>query len=284
MSKTQNLDFDQNVNIVDTLNDIYLNKYQILSFLIKLKTNVEFNTSDIDWKKIAKVIGHKYNDNSPYYNKQYYTPNDLTPEYFKNKNNIFVFGSNTEGRHGKGAAKFAIDYCGAIYGQSKGLQGQSYGIITKNLSIKENNSLRSVSLEFIEQQIDEFLEFANNNKELTFFVTKIGSKLAGFTMKEIADLFNNKLIPHNVYLPIEYAKPYLCMEYFYCKENNSYYNLKQDTNQLVEVIFNENDNECSITNYSNADLFLKNHINFKMIESTKEEFISISKKVINKLY
>ena len=37
-------------------------------------------------------------------------------------NQIFVFGSNTEGRHGKGAAKIARDKFGAIYGQAEGLR------------------------------------------------------------------------------------------------------------------------------------------------------------------
>ena len=47
---------------------------------------------------------------------------------------IFVFGSNLAGRHGKGAAKFAKDYHGAIYGRGVGLQGTSYAIPTKGAS------------------------------------------------------------------------------------------------------------------------------------------------------
>jgi hypothetical protein len=45
-------------------------------------------------------------------------------------NGIFVYGANTEGRHGMGAAKVAREKFGAIYGKT-GLQGQSYGIIIK---------------------------------------------------------------------------------------------------------------------------------------------------------
>mgnify|MGYP006877977877 FL=1 len=51
-----------------------------------------------------------------------------------NSNQIFVFGSNTQGRHGKGAALTARNKFGAIYGQAEGLQGQSYAIITKDLT------------------------------------------------------------------------------------------------------------------------------------------------------
>ena len=38
---------------------------------------------------------------------------------------IFVFGSNLAGRHGKGAALFAKKQHGAIQGQGEGLQGRS---------------------------------------------------------------------------------------------------------------------------------------------------------------
>ena len=48
---------------------------------------------------------------------------------------IFVFGSNTEGRHGAGAALYARQHHGAIYGQARGLQGNSYAIVTKDLSL-----------------------------------------------------------------------------------------------------------------------------------------------------
>lgn len=38
---------------------------------------------------------------------------------------IFVFGSNTEGRHGAGSALFARQYCNAECGNPQGRQGQS---------------------------------------------------------------------------------------------------------------------------------------------------------------
>ena len=53
-----------------------------------------------------------------------------------NPRTIFVFGSNREGRHGKGAAKTARDSYGAVYGQAKGLQGNAYAIVTKELRKK----------------------------------------------------------------------------------------------------------------------------------------------------
>lgn len=45
---------------------------------------------------------------------------------------IFVFGSNLAGRHGKGAALVAMKKYGAISGKGYGIQGQSFGIPTKD--------------------------------------------------------------------------------------------------------------------------------------------------------
>jgi len=52
---------------------------------------------------------------------------------------VFVFGSNLAGRHGKGAALYARQRRGAIYGQGEGLlglQGRSYAIPTKDAMIR----------------------------------------------------------------------------------------------------------------------------------------------------
>ena len=46
--------------------------------------------------------------------------------------NIFVFGSNLAGRHGKGAALHAKLHYGAIVGRGVGRQGNSYAIPTKD--------------------------------------------------------------------------------------------------------------------------------------------------------
>lgn len=109
---------------------------------------------------------------------------------------IFVFGSNTEGRHGAGAALNARQQWGAIYGQSKGLQGRSYAIITKDLS----KGYRSVSLESIQDQVNELWEFVRNNQDKEFFVSAIGCGLAGFKIEEIAPMFYTFLDFKNVEL------------------------------------------------------------------------------------
>ena len=118
-------------------------------------------------------------------------------------NKIFVFGSNTEGRHGKGAALTAKKRFGAIYGQPKGRQGNSYAIITKDLT--KADQLRSVSLEEIEIQVDIFIEYARVNPKLTFYVVKFGSSLAGFADIEISRMFNGKDLPDNIIMNEDYA-------------------------------------------------------------------------------
>lgn len=118
-------------------------------------------------------------------------------------NEIFVFGSNTQGRHGKGAALTAKKRFGAIYGQAEGRQGNSYAIITKDLT--KANPLRSVSLKEIKIQVDTFIEYARVNANLTFYVVKFGSSLAGFSDIEISGMFIGKNLPDNIVMNDDYA-------------------------------------------------------------------------------
>lgn len=104
-------------------------------------------------------------------------------------NEVFVFGSNYAGRHGKGAAKQALSF-GARYGVGEGLKGRTYGIPTKD------NSLRVLPLDRIKKHVDKFIEFAISRPDLIFLVTEIGTGLAGYKIKQIAPLF--KGIPSNV--------------------------------------------------------------------------------------
>lgn len=123
----------------------------------------------------------------------------VTPNYIKElkENEIFVFGSNRQGRHGKGAALTARNKFGAIYGQSEGLQGQSYAIITKEL----RKEYQPVSLGEIKLGVDTFIQFAKDNKHLTFYVVELGCNLAYFTVEEIAPLFKSAMKLKNIYLP-----------------------------------------------------------------------------------
>lgn len=115
-------------------------------------------------------------------------------------NQIFVFGSNYAGRHGKGAALTAVRKFGARHGQGMGLQGRSYGIATKD------RCLRVLPLTAIAVQVDRFLRYAAAHPELDFLVTKFGCGLAHFSAPEIAGLFRGRNVPANVVLPLEFQQ------------------------------------------------------------------------------
>lgn len=124
------------------------------------------------------------------------TPENITA---LKPNQILVFGSNTEGRHGLGVAKLAMQF-GAVYCRAAGRQGQTYAIVTKDLS----KGSRSVPLHNIKIQIENLIMYAMAHPELEFLVTKIGCGLGGYTVEEIAELFRDLIIPANVLLPLDF--------------------------------------------------------------------------------
>ena len=111
---------------------------------------------------------------------------------------ILVFGSNRQGRHGKGAALEALQKYGAVHGQAEGRQGNSYGIVTKEL----RKDCKPVDLWDVAQGIEKFLGYASKHPELDFIVSPIGCGLAGFKSFQIAPLFAKA--PWNVKLPVEF--------------------------------------------------------------------------------
>ena len=123
------------------------------------------------------------------------TPDNITS---LKANEVFVFGSNYAGRHGRGAALDALQF-GAIPGQGTGLMGQSYGIATKG------RRLEVLSLTEIGGQVRRFITFARDHPELTFLVTEIGCGLANYTPRQIAPLFGTE-IPENVRLPASFHR------------------------------------------------------------------------------
>lgn len=112
-----------------------------------------------------------------------------------NDNQIFVFGSNLQGRHGGGAADDAMRLFGAVWGQGVGLQGHSYAIPTMHGPVEK-----------IKPYVDEFLAFAAEHPELEFLVTRIGCGIAGFADTEIAPLFAGVAGMPNVRLPESFIR------------------------------------------------------------------------------
>lgn len=136
-----------------------------------------------------------------------YTPEKINGPESLPENAVFVFGSNAEGAHGKGAAKLAKEKFGARPGPvgSVGEHGKSYAIITKKNWRKEKSS----TLPEIRAGIANFIRHAKKNPGKKYYVTKIGSSLAGYSVQEIGSLFkaihtSGEVIPDNVILPKEY--------------------------------------------------------------------------------
>jgi len=109
---------------------------------------------------------HRYNDVVPY-------------------THIWAFGSNLSGIHGAGAAKVAKNKYGAIYGNPRGLQGNSYAIPTKD------KRLKTLPLDKISEEVKTFCEFVIARPDLNFFVTRVGCGLAGYKDEQIAPMFKS---------------------------------------------------------------------------------------------
>lgn len=120
-----------------------------------------------------------------------YTPENIT---HLEPDDIFVFGSNLEGRHMGGAARVAYEKFGAVWGQGVGMQGQSYAIPTMQGGI-----------ETIKPYVDQFIKLACEWDQNTFYVSRIGCGIAGFTDEEIAPLFDEAYDLYNVRLPKSFA-------------------------------------------------------------------------------
>ncbi len=123
------------------------------------------------------------------------TQQRFTPEWIDSlkENEIFVFGCRRSGRHWEGAAKFALEHFGAIFGQSEGLQGQAYSIPTAGVDLME-----------IKASVERFTQFASEHPELNFFVTPIGCGMGLWHPTHIAPLFKKASELNNVWLPEEF--------------------------------------------------------------------------------
>jgi ADP-ribosylglycohydrolase len=120
-----------------------------------------------------------------------------TPENIEKlgEDEVFVFGSNLAGMHLGGAAKTAVKRFGAVMGQGVGMQGQSYAIPTMQGGV-----------ETIKPYVDNFIALAREWDQTTFYVTRIGCGIAGFSDEEIAPLFAEAMDLYNVRLPESFVK------------------------------------------------------------------------------
>ena len=117
--------------------------------------------------------------------------------HYLNKDQIFVFGSNTQGRHGKGAALTARLRFGAICGKPEGIQGKSFAIITKDLTKKTHPS-RTTSQ--VISQIEKLYKYATLHPEKEFIIPYKCSdyNLNAYSSEDMAKMFASRDIPVNI--------------------------------------------------------------------------------------
>lgn len=125
------------------------------------------------------------------------------------KLDVFVFGSNLRGAHGAGAAAFAYKNGLTVYGHGTGMYIRqreklgSYAIPTKGMSIEV------LPLDWIKYFVNTFIEeVKDDDNGLNFIVTKVGCGLAGFTVPQIAPLFQELAGRDNVSLPQDFIDLY----------------------------------------------------------------------------
>jgi len=134
-------------------------------------------------------------------------------------NEVFTFGSNPEGIHGAGAARVAANNYGAIMGKGRGHMGQSYGLVTKNLTpnyFEEESGItyvkageRSVSKTQMLINIIHLYLYAIDNPELDFMIAYTPApNLNGYTPIEMVELFLMVKPPTNIVFNEELIKLY----------------------------------------------------------------------------
>lgn len=126
---------------------------------------------------------------------------EFTPDFIDTllSGQIFVFGSNALGYHTGGASGTARKKFGAVWGQSEGLQGQSYAIpVDFGKDVRKDKEVK--------EAVERFISFAKGHTELFFLVTRVGCGIAGYRDEEMAQFFAEALELKNVSLPKSFVE------------------------------------------------------------------------------
>ena len=161
----------------------------------RLRSNARYSFNILMEDEMSRASFSKRENSGNYYTKREVNPDRITSELVTslNENEIFVFGSNIHGVHNGGASAYALQNFGAVNGQAEGLQGQSYAIPTDGVNINE-----------LYLGIRRFHDFAQAHPELTFYVTRIGCGIAGWSVFRVAPMFADCANLDNVKLPKEF--------------------------------------------------------------------------------
>ena len=121
--------------------------------------------------------------------------NRITPSVYNRWGGILVYGSSEDGK-GEVTSLNISRYFEGKPSVTEGLSGRAYAIPTVGKSLNQ-----------IKANIKRFCEFAKENQNKTFLVTKIGcAEKVGYTPSDIAPLFKKIANLPNVYLPKDFRK------------------------------------------------------------------------------
>ena len=149
-------------------------------------------------------------------------------------NEVFLFGSNLTGFHGAGGAGLACrgvsentwrddlwflkamkskpgspECVGkwAIFGVAKGFQegreGKSYAIAT----VVRPGARRSIPIGEIYAQLVEFWKFVKEHPALVFVISPIGEGYAGYSRKEMDEIWQQLFEHHGTRLNVRFVRP-----------------------------------------------------------------------------
>lgn len=141
-----------------------------------------------------------------------YKNRKFTPDFIEELkyDEVFVFGSNKNGNHFGGAARVAYEKFGAEWGVGEGHTGQSYALPTLN------EDMEKVTEDELEDSFAKLIQYADDNRQLTFYVTKVGCGIAGWDINEVRKIFWNAVkrvapdpdwmpsLPTNVIIPKDF--------------------------------------------------------------------------------
>ena len=116
-------------------------------------------------------------------------------------NDIFVFGSNTLGIHGKGAAKTAKRWFGARHGVGEGLIGNSYALPTLYAEQVGQLILTKRTDDDLYESMCIFYNCADDHPGLLFWLTRVGCGLASYEEAYMIELFSSIPTPTNILKP-----------------------------------------------------------------------------------
>lgn len=126
-------------------------------------------------------------------------------EYLQgSKNKVLVFGSNWQGRHKAGVAKLALKF-GAVLGQAKGRQGNTYAIVTKDLQRTKHPSVTRTQIELQIAELYRYAYAVNPEEEFVIPYTATGENRNGYSPEDMATMFGWLPIPDNIVFEESFA-------------------------------------------------------------------------------